>query len=156
MTFNKKYLLIIVLALSVSYSFAQTKTLVLTQTTLPPGNIKLLPGYIHERKQGIDTVVGTISKKDGLAISYDIGENARNCAEYIHSKEKQNLVWIKNQKVNNYEATIILLKNGNIYATHNEYANFISNVKTNEEIADFLLMVMTYGTQDKLNDKKPK
>ena len=43
----------------------------------PPFGIKLLPGYPHEPKQGFDSVVGVISKKDGLTIMYEIGRVAK-------------------------------------------------------------------------------
>lgn len=153
MTFNKKYLLIIIFVLSVSYSFAQTRTIVSPPT--PPGNIKLLPGYIHETKRGIDSRVGEINKKGGLTIRYDIGDMAGNYAESFYAREKQNVIWIKNQKINNQDTIIVLLKDGSIYATFTTLsANFMSNVKTNEDLTDFLLMIMTYGTPDKLNDKK--
>src|SRR5438309_1303373 len=47
----------------------------------PPGNMKLLPGYVHEARRGIDSRVGVIYKKDGLSISYDIGRMAGVYAE---------------------------------------------------------------------------
>lgn len=42
----------------------------------PPGSIKLVVGYTHQRMQGIDTRVGKITKRNGLEISYDIGRLA--------------------------------------------------------------------------------
>lgn len=162
MNFNKKCLLIIFLGLSVSYSFAQTKTITLPSpnplpVSLPPGNIKLLPGYTHERKQGIDSRVGEISKTEGITIRYDIGRMAGNYIDSVYPREKQNLVWIKNQKINNHDLTIILLKDGSIYATFTDVtANFISNVKNNEELTDFLLMILTYDSQEKAVEKRLK
>ncbi|HEX8735054.1 MAG TPA: hypothetical protein VF721_07025 [Pyrinomonadaceae bacterium] len=89
-----KTLLAIIFALSASYAFAQTKTLILPKPTPvpPPGNIKLLADYIHERKQGIDSAIGEISKKGGLVIRYDIGAMAGNYAMGIEGREKQNLL----------------------------------------------------------------
>jgi hypothetical protein len=151
MSFSRKWL-ILILILSASYSFAQTKTLVLPSPTPPPapGNIKLLPDYTHESKQGIDSAVGIISKKDGLTISYDIGRMAGNYVGSVYSREKPNLVWLKTQKINNQEVVILYLKNGNVYATFQDSnANFFATVKTDEELTDFLLMIMTYGSDDK-------
>jgi hypothetical protein len=153
-----KTLLAIIFALSAAYSFAQTKTLILPRPTPipPPGNIKLLPEYVHERKQGIDTDVGLISKKDGLSIRYDIGDLAGNYAIRAQEREKQNLLWYRWQEVNGQRLLITHLKDGTIYASFYETrANFISIVKTNEELVDFLMMIMTYGYKEKTNNKKP-
>lgn len=154
---QKIVLLVSVVLLFVSCSFAQTKTLVLprptpTATVPAPGNIKLIPGYIHTRMQGIDTAVGKISKENGINISYDIGRLAGNYAMGAYSRDKQNVLWFKVQEVNGQKVMITYLKDGSIYATFNDFANFISGAKTNEELADFLIMIMTYGSEDEQKD----
>ena len=152
MNFNKK-LLVLIFVLSVSYAFSQTKTLILPNPTPPPGNIKLLPGYTHEQKQGIDSSVGEISKKDGLIIRYDIGDMAGNRTMLYLTKDKGKLLWYKTQKINNDDLLIAYFKDGKMMATfQNVYANFFAETKSQEDIVDFLLIVMTYKNESK--DKK--
>ena len=47
----------------------------------PPGSMRLLQGYQHERLQGIDTTVGRIWKPGGPEVHYDIGQLAGNHAQ---------------------------------------------------------------------------
>ncbi len=112
-----------------------------------PGNITLLPGYAHEAREGVDSTVGQIGKPGGLTVNYDIGPMA---ATYVHSvvkSEKQNIVWLKTQRVNGQQLSVLLLENGQIYATFaDSFANFVATVKTEGELTDFLLTVMTYGS----------
>jgi hypothetical protein len=151
-----KPLLSLIFFFSVSCLFSQTKTLILPKPTQPspPGNIILLPGYSHTREQGYDTLVGKISKEKGLEIKYDIGHVAGNYA-LGNSVDKKNLVWLKIQKTNNLQLLITYLKDGNIYATFpEEDANFYSMIKTNEDLADFLITIMTYGSANQTENKK--
>ena len=143
--------------LSVSYSFSQTKTLVLPKPTPkpPPGNIKMLSGYVHKQGQGIDTRVGKIFKENGLKIEYDIGGLAGNYALGAYTNKKEKVIWFKIQETNGYEVLLAYLKDGSIYATFPEDdANFIADIKTNEDLADFLIMIMTYGSTNELKVKK--
>lgn len=150
MTLNKK-LLILIFALSVSYSFAQTKTMNTPpqnpSPAPPPRNIKMLPGYVHTPGRGIDTAIGKISKENGLEIFYDIGPMAGAPAlGAIHTKEK--FLWIKELEVNGQPLTIAYRKDQAIYANFGYFANFMAVIKTDEELADFLIMIMTYGSRD--------
>ena len=147
---NIKFLFTIFFVLLVSNAFAQTKTLILPRqhTAPPPGNMKLLSGYIYKPDFAIDAVVGTISKENGIQIEYSSGLNMGNFAMEILYREKRNVAWEKNQQVNDKNLDIVYLNNGKIYATFNEKTNFTSTVKTNEELSDFLLMIMTYGSKD--------
>src|SRR5262245_38172238 len=61
----------------------------------PPGSMKLLPGYTHDRLRGVDTRTGRITKTGGLAIRYDIGHLAGNFAE----SNKHGAAWFKEQSV---------------------------------------------------------
>ena len=51
-------------------------TICATQPDDVPGNIRLLPGYVHPRGQGIDCAVGRIARRGGLVIEYDLGRLA--------------------------------------------------------------------------------
>lgn len=130
--------------------FAQnTKTSVIPKPTPepPPGNIKLLENYTHIKKRGIDTSVGEISKPNGLTIRYDNGFLAGRAAGYYCGNGQCN--WYKNQKINGKDVWIGLTKEGMIIATFPEdNANFFAQTKSPEDVADFLLMVLTYGNDE--------
>ena len=108
-----------------------------------PGDIRMLEGYKHIRRQGIDTTVGEISKTGGLTIRYDIGRLAGAYAAKCQRKE--NCVWFKRQLVNGSELWLGLTKEGEILATFlGDDANFFAQTKSSEDIVDFLTMVLTY------------
>lgn len=141
--------------------FSQTKTLVLPQPIPepPPGNINLLQGYVHEPRRGIDAAVGSFNRSDGFAIKYLIGSNAGNSAYYRFQSEKNNVVWFKQQWLPNDLINLTIFKDGELIASFvKAKANFIANTKTNADIADFLLTVMTYSpihlVQERLKRKK--
>lgn len=157
MFLSKSFLLSAILALSVLYSSAQTKTLILPNPEPPPpGNMLLLPDYTFTKKPGIDSSNGIISKKDGLQIEYAAGNNMGDFASDAYHKERSNVDWRKKQFVNNRYLTLVYFKNGKIYATFNQskefpiLVNFYSTVKNNEELTDFLLMIMTYNPRKAL------
>ena len=111
----------------------------------PPGSMKLLPGYTARRLQGIDTRVGIVRREDGLTISYDIGKLAGNQAKGL--KDEQ-VLWRKEQTMNGRLVQAALAKDRTLYVTFPEdMANFYGKVATDEDVADFLLMVLTYAPQ---------
>lgn len=126
----------------------------------PPGDIEMLDGYTHVPGRGIDSRVGEISKSGGMAIRYDIGMMAGFFAgRCLSSGDCQ---WYKGQTVNGREVLLSLTKDGKITATfRKEYANFSAQTKSPEDVADFLIMVLTYKVkepllQDKTPTQKPK
>jgi hypothetical protein len=159
-------LLFLVSTLTLSALGQNTKTLTLpkptpTPSAPPPGNIQLLSGYTHTRLQGTDTSVGEISKPDGMTIQYDNGRLAGLYARGCWSKDA--CLWYKSQKINGREVWLGLTKEGRIIATFpKEFANFYAQTKSPEDIADFLIMIMTYkaqesvGAPDKLEERKLK
>jgi hypothetical protein len=107
-----------------------------------PWGIKLLPGYKHEKLRGIDTVVGKISKEGGLIFSYDVGRLAGN---YVKAQDKGTILWYKDQVVDGRPVHLALSKDRMLFVTFPESAaNFAGKVKTDEELVDMLLMVLTY------------
>lgn len=137
-------------ALSVSFCFSQTKTPIEKPSTPPPGNIQLLYEYTHETRQGIDTQVGEIRKKDGLVIRYDIGKLAGNLTRANIGPYKEKRVWYKRQNINDDELWIAYFNDGKITATFiKASANFYAETKSQEDVADFLLTIMTYRYKDK-------
>jgi hypothetical protein len=115
----------------------------------PPGGIRLIKGYTHKTLQGIDTRVGRISKKGGVTINYDIGHLAGNYA-VMESKRAQ---WFRERRVAGEIVQIAFSKKGKVYITFpRANANFDANIKTPTEMADVLLMVLTF--RDKKKTKK--
>ena len=103
-----------------------------------PGNIKLLPGYTHERGRGIDSAVGSINKKDGLNIRYDIGRMAVNYAERKIVENKENIVWQKQEKINDDDLMIAYFKDGEIVASYDKASeNFFTETTSKKDIEDF-------------------
>jgi hypothetical protein len=108
-----------------------------------PGGIKLLPGYKHEKLQGIDTRVGKIWKEGGLTIRYDIGRLAGN---HVKAHSRENLLWYKEQVVDGRTVQLALTLDRILHVTFPETtANFFGMAKGDEEVADILLMVLTYA-----------
>lgn len=143
-----KCLIFTLLVLFAASIFAQTETAVLSEP--PPGKIKMLPGYVHKIGRRTDSIDGTISKENGIEIYYDIGWTAGNYALGAYKRNKQKLVWFRKQKINGLKVMLTYLTDGQIYATFPKTrASFMATVKTEAELADFLTMIMTYGTRDK-------
>jgi hypothetical protein len=142
---KKKLLLFMLLfCLFILSASAQDKKLrKLPQSPPPPGGIKLLDGYVHIQEQGYDTWVGRIKKEGGLNIIYDIGFLA---GEYVnHCLRENTCTWYKEQQLKGGLVKIALAKDGRIIATFPKTtANFIAEVKSPEDIADFLIMILTY------------
>lgn len=115
----------------------------MSKLSSPPGGIKLLDGYVHVTEQGIDTWVGRIKKEGGLDIRYDIG---RLAGEYVNQCLYNNTcVWYKEQQLKGGLVKIALKNDGIIFATFPKTtANFSAKVKSQEDIADFLIMILIY------------
>ena len=111
----------------------------------PPGSMKLLPGYHHRPKQGIDSTTGTISKDGGLDIQYDIGEMAGNYSECAWCGWIKGEVWRKKQVINGQEIVCVLTKKKMFVVSFpKSHANFYARVRTQGEMADMLLMLITF------------
>lgn len=119
----------------------------------PPGSIQLLPGYVHEPLQGFDSIVGKISKKGGLTIQYEIGRVRKpgdlavggdfsDAAQRLPEKDRK---WFKQQVVNGQPVNVAYGKDDVLYVAYPQSGvNFTSKVKTPEEVAEALLMLLTY------------
>jgi hypothetical protein len=115
-----------------------------TQKGTPaPGGIRLLSGYVHTPERGIDSIVGRIKKEGGLDIRYDIGVLA---GEYVnHCVRNNTCTWYKEQQLNAGLVKIALRNDNVIVATFpRTVANFYAKVNSQEDIADFLLMILTF------------
>lgn len=139
--------------------------------TPPAGGIALLPGYHHCTLQGIDSWEGTIARKDGFHIDYDIGEMAGNYTDShcVSCDWTKNEVWRKKQIVNGHEATFVFTEsdtetrvkqtvNGQVVFVPGEtlhkkqlivsvpdtHSNFYATIQTEDQLADMLLMIFTF------------
>lgn len=141
----------------------------------PPGNIQLLEGYRYETRRGVDSFVGSMVRSDGFTIVHDIGRMASNYAdryfpEHYEKLRKQThlnpnaietqirflenqIEWRRRQKINGADLMVVLLKDSTLIASFVEFdANFVAKVDSNDKIADFFLMVLTYQpTNEKTN-----
>jgi hypothetical protein len=114
----------------------------------PPGSIRLLPGYVHHREQGIDSLVGRISKPGGPTIFYDIGKFGSTSARELSDSGKA--LWSKSQVIDGTplvmamrdDQTLVLMI-GKPYP--HVYGSFeAQRVRTPEDLADVLLMLSTF------------
>ncbi len=121
----------------------------------PPGAINLLPDYTHERKQGFDSIPGVISKgkKGGLQIYYDIGSIPKPGAPRFGGQFSDRAkavpaaqrLWYKEQIVNGQPVHLAWTKQKRLLASYPKSGiNFSVNVKTMEELADALLIILSY------------
>ena len=102
-----------------------------------------MPEYKHVKEKGKDTSVGKVWKEGGVTFWYDIGRLAGNA---VKAQEKDNLLWYKEQVVDGGPVQLALTKDRILYVTFPQMsANFNGKVKSDEEIVDMLLMVLTYA-----------
>ncbi len=115
----------------------------------PPGNIRLLEGYVHTPRLGIDSTIGDIGKNGGLLIRYDIGEMSGFYTDYCNIQNA--CQWSKKQIIKGREVRIALTAENRIIATFPEdYANFFADTNSPEDVTDFLLMILTYKVSESL------
>ena len=144
---------------NISYLIAAALSLALPLATFaadeaPPGALELPAGYKHELKQGIDSRVGAIVKADGLTINYDIGRVSKpglpmlggdftdQAKRYPAAMRK----WYKEQKIGGQNVHVVHAKDGMLIASFPDTgANFGVAVKNDEELAEALLIILSYA-----------
>lgn len=122
-------------------------------------SIHLLPGYTMRHDQGDDSYCGEIHRQnDDFTIWIDIGAMA---GRYADPEEPQRYDWIIRQEIDNRTVWIAFKKslervdlNGgpnsvvekrNLFVTFmKEQANFSAEVSSERDVAEMLLMVLTY------------
>ena len=111
---------------------------------LPPGSIKLLPGYHHITGRGIDSSVGKIWRDGGAIIKYDIGGDAGIHTD--HGEWTKGTVWRTEQTINGQKAVIVFTKKKMLVISFLEMgANFYSTIRNDRDLADVLLMISTFA-----------
>jgi len=130
----------------------------------PYGGVRLLDGYRFKRSSSVDTINGLIYKDGGLSIEFESGVSEGYA---VDPKNKGTYIWYREQVVNGHRVMLALTKPGvgtvwkpekargskpgNIlmvtfpgrFGPHNA-ANFHAEVLSEEEVADMLLMVLTF------------
>jgi len=130
----------------------------------PYGNVKLLDGYKYKRSHTFDTINGLIYKDGGLRIEFESGINEGYA---VDPKEQKNYIWFRQQEINGHKVFLALTVSGvstkwepEIPRSPNprrilmitfpgrigpmDAANFYAEVLNEREIADALLMVLTF------------
>ena len=119
----------------------------------PLGGMRLLPGYQHEPLQGIDSIVGRVQKQDGLLITYEIGAVTKPGAPRLgggftdrpKNTPKEQLRWYREQVVAGEPVHLAYRKDDQLMLSFPERgANFSVKVTDTEQLADALLMILTY------------
>jgi len=129
--------------------------------TLPPGprdtgqlgGMRLLPGYQHQPMQGYDSIVGRISKTGGLQISYEIGRvyapNEVSTGGAFQDRPKltpkDHIRWYHEQIVNGQPVHMAYRKDNILLVSYpRKGMNFSAKIANADEMAEMLLMVLTY------------
>jgi hypothetical protein len=126
--------------------------------------IRLLPGYSAKREHAVDATSWTIRGKTGLTIHFEAGLSEGRAADAGHREEYQ---WYREQYVNGHLVCLALVKPGTrsvrdldmgrklrggnvvlvtfpLSGDSAHAANFVAKVANSEELADVLLMALTF------------
>ena len=142
--------------IALSISFASASLIAPAQadtmsSTKGPSFVRLLPGY-HYRNDGFDSYAGQIWKDNGLTLNFDVpihsdsvGGGGASVSAEINNLKKEDLLWLKEQMVNGLLVRIALTKKRRILVVYPKTdAGFYGTVKTDQDVVDVLLMVLTY------------
>jgi len=128
------------------------------------GGIRLLEGYKYRKGYTVDALIGSISKEGGLLIEFEAGLSQGYAAD---PKDKGKYLWYREQAVNGRKVMLALIKPGlktvwepekprsrelgNILlitfpldGQPDHAVNFRAEVLNAQEVADVLLMVLTF------------
>jgi hypothetical protein len=132
------------------------------------GGMLLLPGYQHVPLQGFDSVVGQVAKKGELLINYEIGGIVKPGAPRFGGSftdrpklaPKESVNWYREQTVAGQSVHLAHRKDGILLVSFPEKGiNFSVKAKTSSEMADALLMILTYpnaaSKESKKNERVP-
>ena len=117
------------------------------------GGMRLLAGYQHQPLQGFDSIVGKISKKAGLQISYEIGGLPKpggirlggQFSDRPKRTPKNQVRWYREQTVNGQPVHLAHRKDNVLLVSFPQKGmNFSVTVRSADEMAEALLMILTY------------
>jgi hypothetical protein len=130
----------------------------------PKGWAKLLDGYKYKRSHTFDTINGLIYKEDGLSIVFESGISEGYAVEL---KKQKDYIWFRQQEINGHNVLLALTESGVGTKWEPEKprspnprrilmitfpgkfgpmdaANFYAEVLDEKDIADALLMALTF------------
>ena len=117
------------------------------------GGIRLLPGYVHQPLQGFDSIVGKITKKDGLQINYEIGGIPKpggirlggQFSDRPKLTPKNQVRWYREQIVNGQPVHLAYRKDDVLLVSYPKKGmNLSVKLRSADEMAEALLMILTY------------
>lgn len=120
----------------------------------PLGGMRLLPGYKHQPLQGIDSIVGEIEKEGGLRITYEIGGVVKpgeprfggSFSDRPKLTPKDQVRWYVEQSVGGQPVHLAYRKDNVLMASFPKKGmNFAVTVRSADEMAEALLMILTYS-----------
>jgi hypothetical protein len=105
--------------------------------------VHLLPGYrLHEQPNNIDVYGATISRNDGVTLSFTAYGHTGILANMV---EPSDLEWREEQVVNGEQMVCAYTKSHKLIASFPRMnANFEADIRNDRDIAQALLMILTY------------
>src|SRR5438876_4456674 len=95
---------------------------------------------------GIDSVVGSIARKGGLVIEYDIGRLAGVYTDCKDCGWTNGELWRRNQVIRGHEVKIVFTKSKRLVISFPDaHANFYATIRSDADLTDALWMVLTYN-----------
>jgi hypothetical protein len=129
------------------------------------GGMQLLPGYKHQPLQGFDSVVGKISKPNGLEISYEIGAIPKpgglslggQFSDRPRLTPQDQRRWYQEQTVAGQKVHLVYRNDNYLLVSFPKQGmNLSVKVLTPDEMAEALLMILTYPMAEKGEGKESK
>lgn len=117
------------------------------------GGMRLLPGYVHQPLQGFDSIVGKITKKDGLQINYEIGGIPKpgglrlggQFSDRPKLTPKKQVRWYREQIVGGQPVHLAYRKDNILLVSYPKKGmNLSVKLHSADEMAEALLMILTY------------
>jgi hypothetical protein len=105
--------------------------------------VQLLPGYKLQIVPGVEGSGGTIWKRGGPTIGFNLPQCCfGNIADSI---ESTSVLWRQEQIINGQKVICVFTKSHELVITFpKSLSNFQANVRNQQELAEILLMVLTY------------
>ena len=122
-----------------------------------------MPGYKHVPLQGIDSLVGEIKKEGGLRIRYEIGRVTKpgaprtggSFSDRAKQADKDKIRWYREQVVGGQPVHLAYRKDNVLLVSFPKKGlNLTVEVQTPGDMADALLMIMTFPDPD-VDDIEP-
>jgi hypothetical protein len=140
--------------LAAGNSFAQSEAA--PEASYVPAGVLIFPGYTHQFLPTIDTTHGRISKEDGLSITYNLDKYSSISTA---ADLDEDYVWSRSQQQDDRRLFVALDGDGVLHVKFlyenggfrprnggamDFVAEFYGSVENDEDIAEFLIMVLGY------------